>query len=380
MICNWGKKEFLKQRDTLVKLIEEEKDPIKKDYLNTVLNSVNSLIMETFEPTPSYRSCKNNYICNVVGSVTLANSYYSILSDYYYGLEGMIQDMENIHALLAKRIKSKYSLNELGDSRTTPRMAYRYVRDFYKQLDPDLYRWFMEVEKNSFVSFPSKNCSTLDSDSDGESFYIDGVKANFITVRNSRDARMYHNLVHEYGHAIKNMVDPVSAYTNENDYFAELPSIFPELLALESNVPNYPQIIVDYLKYSTFLDYFNDAYYLNTHQYIKHQLQGSNFKSTLPFYYRLYKEEGITPNDFSTAIKKDIVSDGAYVLSYIAALELLHIYRKDKKKALELFKELLRIAPSSHYLGDVSSIIPLNVNAREESERVVKTLSRSLRK
>ena len=79
-------------------------------------------------------------------------------------------------------------------------------------------------------------------------------------------------------------------------------------------------------------------------------------------------------------METDIADSGAYVLSYITALELLHIYREDKKEALKLFKKLLQLKPSMTYLGEVNSIVPLNVYATQETEKIVEDITLSLKR
>ena len=109
-------------------------------------------------------------------------------------------------------------------------------------------------------------------------------------------------------------------------------------------------------------------------------LRLNDFKTNHRFRKGLVKEDKIDKKIFVKALETDIADSGAYVLSYITALELLHIYREDKKEALKLFKKLLQLKPSMTYLGEVNSIVPLNVYATQETEKIVEDITLSLKR
>lgn len=380
MIYNWGKKELIEERNKLEQLIRETADPVYKEYLLFVSGVTTSTIDEIYGDTPPYNISTKSYIHNMAESITYASRYYSVVSDYYFSLDKLLEKVDWLNSLLDERMEDSDDLKALGCTKTTPVKALTHTREFYKLFDDELFEIFKKAESNSYISFPKENSELLPTLSDGRTYFIDGVKTNMILVKNSRDARMYSNLVHEFGHAIKNLITPTAAYSNEFDYFSEVPSIFPELVSLEENVSNYPDLVMKYLKYDSLVEYYNVAYLLSSHKYIDYQLKKAKYMINPSFFATLREEEAIDRKDFYKSIKTDIAQDGTYVLSYIVSLELLNLYRRDKKEALKRFKEILRIMPSPSYLGEVMNIVPLNVNAKEESERVFDELILSLKK
>ena len=380
MLKKWNVKDVIRQQKMLQTLIDKETDLTRKDYLTYVLEDTNSFIRQMTEDMPEYRSLRVNKLYNTFFDTISHQRYYSIVSDFLFSLDDKAEEIQVADDLVDKRLKPKNNYKNLGSIKATPEEVFAHTAEFYKAIDPEIRDWFLEVEKNSLLAVSKRSNSILENDCNGITYFIDGVKANLIIVRRNETEKMYGTMVHEYGHAVKNIVDPTAVNYEGYDLFDEIPSIFMELLAYEENMPGYSKEMMDYLKYRAFGIYFNFAYQLDNHAYIAYQYERANYETTSTFYRRLKSEEDIDIEDYRKSLDRTIFDDGAYVLSYITALELLHIYREDKREALKLFKKILMASPCVQRLGVIQSIVPLNNYAREECEKVISDVTLSLKR
>ena len=380
MLKKWTVKDVIRQTKNLQALIDEETDLVRKDYLTYVFEDTNSFIRQIINDTPVYNSLEANKLYNAFFDTISHQRYYSIVSDFLFSIEDKAGEIEIADDLVNQRLYPDYNYKNLGSVDATPEEVFAHTAEFYKAIDPEIRDWFLEVENNSFLKVSKRSTSILDGNCNGITYFIDGVKANFIIVRRTETEKLYGTMVHEYGHAVKNIVDPTAVNYEGYDLFDEIPSIFMELLAYEENMPGFSQEMMDYLKYRAFGIYFNFAYLLDNHAYISYQYEKANYKTSEAFYRDLKSEEDIGKRDYKKSLNRTIYDDGAYVLSYIAALELLHIYREDKREALKLFKKILMSPPCVQRLGVIQSIVPLNNYAREECEKVIEDVTLSLKR
>ena len=376
----WNTFTFFQELSVLEKMVEQEKDPIRKDYLQMVLDDSTRFYYENFLSTFKNRVSLKKAMDNLACSVLSGDRYYTMVEKYFYSLTDAITKASIPDTLLNARMKDNFDLSSLTRTETTHNQAISSLFNLYRGLDDELFETFRCAFDKSYLNFNSRHDVTLPLGSDGRTYFIDGVQRNFVSIIDSQDVRLVNNLVHEYGHAIKNIICPEAAFTCENDYFSEVASIFLELISFEENPGEYPQLIMDYLKYDTFREYYDYSFTLSAQPHIYLRWKDNDFKTNHRFRKGLVKEDKIDKKIFVKALETDIADSGAYVLSYITALELLHIYREDKKEALKLFKKLLQLKPSMTYLGEVNSIVPLNVYATQETEKIVEDITLSLKR
>lgn len=380
MIRGWNGETFYAERNNLADLVEQETDLVRKDYLQMVLETTEHVYNRRFTSYAAPRLTEREALDSVAASVVSANRYFCVAARYVDSLPNVLKKSDFVNHELNRIMGKKSNLSMLGAAPMTPDKAISILVDFYKRTDSELYDLFQRAMDSSYLDFLDKYTTYLTEDTDGKTFFIDGVEKNFIAIMNSRDIKLVSNLVHEYGHAMKNLVAPEAAYTNEYDYFAEVPSIFMELLSYEENVGEYPKIVMDFLRYDVFAEYFNYACQLSSQPYIYLQWRNNGFNINRKMKRKLLKEDGINKEIYDKALNSDISENGSYLLSYIVSLELLHIYREDKREALKLFKKLLQLKPSVTYLGEVQKIVKLNEFALQESEKVVDDITLSLKR
>lgn len=74
------------------------------------------------------------------------------------------------------------------------------------------------------------------------------------------------------------------------------------------------------------------------HKLIIECWQNNDYEVDKNFYGDL-RNNKINRNQFKESINTDIEDEGAYVVSYMVALELFSIYKQDKKSALQILKK-----------------------------------------
>jgi hypothetical protein len=374
----WSTLTFYQEIENLEKMVKQEADPMRKDYLQMVLDTSANFYFDNFLISNHPRITEQGAMCNLASSVLAGGRYYSVIESYFYSLEDVMQKGKAVDTWLNKRMHDNYDLKALANTHTTQDQAISSLLKYYAKLDEDLNKTFRFAFDNSYLNFNRRHDNTLPSGSDGRTYFIDGVQKNFVSIMDTKNAQLVTNLVHEYGHAIRNIISPEWAYTCENDFFAEVASLFPELVSYEENPGEYPKLIVDYLKYDTFREYCDYSLTIAAQPYIYQRWKDNFFRINRRLKKELLQEDSVDSDIYDKALTTDITENGSYVLSYITALELLHIYREDKKEALKLFKKILELKPTLTYLGEVNRIVPLNVHATQETEKIVDDLCLSL--
>jgi predicted nucleic acid-binding protein len=98
------------------------------------------------------------------------------------------------------------------------------------------------------------------------------------------------------------------------------------------------------------------------------------------FFDELGKNYDIDEECFEEILNTTIEDQGVYVISYIVALELFNIYKKNKKEALELFKKFLKYPANEDILTFVVENISINEHASEEAGLVLSKFNKELKK
>lgn len=375
---NWNTNTFYQEIENLEKMVKQETDPMRKDYLQMVLDCTAATYVDNFMVHTISSVSEAKAMANLAGSVLAGGRYYPVIEDYFFSLEEILKKGMAVDTWLSRRMRDNYDLRALANTTTTHDQAISSLLKHFGSLDEELNDTFRFAYDNSYLNFNRRHDKTLPKGSDGKTYYIDGVQKNFVSILDTKNASLVNNLVHEYGHAIRNIISPEWAFTCENDFFCEVASIFPELVSFEENPGEYPKVIVDYLRYDTLREYIDYALVMASQPYIYQRWKDNLFRINRHLKKELWEKDSIDNKIYDKALSTNMADSGTYVLSYITALELLHIYREDKKEALKLFKRVLELKPTMTYLAEVNKIVPLNVNAKRETEKVIDDFSESL--
>lgn len=373
MKYNWTTADFLKQIDLLRVLIQKERNPERKYYLEKVLDSSQYIFHQKFsqfkEPTESIKQ----RLCNINDERLSYGRYYSIIQDFYFSLEPLEDKIAEVEVMIESSFGDDFDISNITGAYVTNDKAISLTKVFYTNLDQDLLPYFNEAFNDRFTTLRFNGHVgpyTLKS-TDGNTTFIDGVRKNFINICKTRSASKIFTLIHEYGHATKNLYYPEKAYSNDDGLFEEVDGIFPELIALEENVGNLPPLFIAFQKYTTLITYYNNADALVLHNIILNSWKDHNYRTNNSFTKYLKREYDIEEEVLQTALETTLFDEGTYVISYLVAMELLHIYKKDKKQALTLYKEFLNIPADKDIFPFVTKLIAINKNILSEATSVV---------
>ncbi len=380
MKCTWGKKEFAEQLSLLQSMIDQETDIKRKLYLEKVLDVSNKIYYETFVPFTRPKVTAKQRMTSIFDSIFMYGRYYSIVRSFFCSMDEHIDSIDAISTKLEDiNPDGNFDFNNTGAAVSFDE-TINLVKEFYKRFDSELYQYFLEAYNDREHSLRSTPLPDNDTKSDGNTLFIDGVRKNFITIYETTPLNMYVCGVHEYGHAIANLINPAVSYADREDLFTEVASIFPELVALYENGFKFDTIQVLYTMYTTLNTYVNSAEYLCLHTPIVNAWSDNKYRMNKNFFEELDYSYNLDEEGFENAMSTTIEDAGTYVISYMISLELLHIYKEDKKKALELFKNFLKCPASEDILTFVAENIPINEYASQEAKVVLDEFSKELKK
>lgn len=368
MFYDWCRESFLEQIKILTKMVDDESDIIRKITLQKYLDNANKAYYQTFFDFPEIDYSLEQQFISIVDTSLEYRRYYSIISRF----------VEDVNSLEDRVFKIGTELDKFEEDPNNPKLestsnishseAFSLVNLFYKKFDDELYPIFDDAFKDrfDFLSFSNEKHKKKSAEASGTTIFIGGINKNFVTLHESEDVSLYEALVHEYGHVIQNLINPEVMYTYREDYFAEVAAIFPELVAMYENLPNFPNVQMQYARYLTFISYWDFAADLDLHTPLANVWRETNFKFNSKFYKKIKELFNLKKDDFYRIAGVTLELQGVYILSYITALELLYIYKQDKKKALELFKELLKVPANVNIIEYIEKNIGLNIHAKDE--------------
>lgn len=380
MEWTWGRKEFFEQIKKLEQLINDENDLRRKLYLQKVLDTTNKLYYETFVSFPRPKVSAKQRLTSILDSNFAYGRYYSIVRQFFNNVSENIDTMDRVSDKL-EEISPEGNFDFLNTGATISfDKVLGMVDVFYKNFDNELYQYFLEAYNDKHGTINAKPLEDEETKTDGTTIFIDGVRKNFISVYETTPLATYICAVHEYGHAIANLINPEVAYSDREDLFSEVASIFPELVALYENGFKFDTIQVLYHLYTTLVTYVNSAEYLVLHTPILNTWADNNHVMNRSFFESLESDYDIDEECFGEALDTTIEDEGIYVISYAVSLELLNIYKRDKKEALELFKRFLKYPAKEDILTFVMENIQLNEHANIESKEVLQKFEKALKK
>ena len=381
MECTWDRSDFSLQLKELKELIDRENDLKRKLYLEKVLDASNKLYYETFVDFPKTKITAKQRLASILDSSFCYGRYYSIVSNFFNNISEHIDTIDSTSDKLELiNPDGNFDFLNTGANISSAKIM-SFVDTFYKEFDEELYEYFLQVyrDKEKSLRFLPLD-ESKDNKTDGNTLFIDGVRKNFITVYETTPIGTYECAVHEYGHAIANLINPQVSYTEREDFFVEVASIFPELVALYENHCNFDEIQILYSLYTTLVTYVNNAEYLCLHMPVINAWADNKYVMGRKFFDELDKNYDIDEECFEEILTTTIEDQGVYVISYIVALELFNIYKKNKKEALELFKKFLKYPANEDILTFVVENISINEHASEEAGLVLSKFNKELKK
>ena len=389
MLYNWSIKDLIKARKKLTKMYTNENNQEKKDYIKSVLRMLNIYIEEE-----EYFLAKNNsnpneeleYSTSLEGyDFTLSSIEHDLqTSKHYYSLVKLFQkrtaqledDIDDIEKILSQRLSPEDSYAKITGAKISTSKALGLTKKFYKIFFPSLYPTFLRAFKKRFTSIRFKK--PQDNTMVADSAYIDLIKRYFINVEKTNDISKLYNFIHEFGHIISYIINPKSLYLSKEFIFNEVAALFPEIIAQYENYGNIPKDHIAFEAYLTLLSYINHANSLCLHEGIIQIWNENNRIANQEFFNTVQKEYSLNQEDLDSVLSTSIDDEAIYIISYMVSLELLHIYKQDKAKAIMIYRTFLRIPQYMSIEEFFNRKISIGAHTKEETKSIIKTLKLEL--
>lgn len=380
---NWDNDVLREKRNLLVDLANNIASLKEKQELYKVISFLDNY---HFINQSGINPPKQDLYSNIYYRASERTGYFSayhLVTDFYSSIISLNKKFEYVRNQLESVLGEHDDFSSITGTKITNDKAFYLLNDFYQSFNPEMVSYFNNLFDSRFDHFRFEVDNTEKDSlhvSDGFCIYLGGVNENFISVNKENTITKLFNLIHESGHGVSNFVNGKKCYVEKETFFSEIESMFPEMVALYTNYFNFPQIEIDHLLYCILYTYYDAANYLCMHDLIIDSWEENNFKTGVAFKKYLKKNYGIRNVDLINSLNHSISDSGSYVLSYSACCELLHIYKQDKNKALEIYNKLLKINPNEDEIYQVSSLLNLNKHSEEISNEIIDRLILSMRK
>jgi len=375
---SWGLKDLKKCQKELQVMIDKEDDLRKKAYLMMCYDRNEGTLLEEYGNIDEEILSSHNSMCWLGYNCSFYGRFYSIINDFYCELKDSVYKERKLFNFFEQETTKSGNIDSLTGARVSKDYCLSLTSQFYSLFDEDIYSYFKKIYKarSNRLSFFRRAKENVECNQDGSCLFLSGVNENFIKVFDSQTISTYYSLVHEYGHAIQNMISP--DVNIESHLFEEVASIFPEMVAMYEQQEGEYAIDTYYNELFCFKDYLEIANSISLHPIIEQYRKKLRCKGKGMFYKKVSAETGLKEEELKDILSIMIDDDGVYVLSFSVALELLHIYKKDKKKALELFKSFLIINNSKDIWPFIYTNFSLNEHAQVEFEETAEGMKRKL--
>jgi hypothetical protein len=373
MTYNWTYDDINKDIENIKKIINEENDSNKKNYYKYILNKMEEEYSCIFVSNHLPKYSSQSYM------IDLNSDYLS--NRRYYEFINIFDEIINNNDELLNTCFDKYIGIKKIDSYMIPdKKCVSMVNDVFMNLDEKFTKIYKNFYKNIDTSIKfSKKLDTIDEDvSDGFNIFISILNKHYILVRDELGIRKAINLAHECGHVLGIDYIPENYYNTVNNFFNEIPSLFFELIFEYESANKY-----DF--FGTSLFNIEKLYFLKDstdkillHDCLIDEWKNNDYEVDNKLLNILNKKYEINRNDFYDLVKSLICDNGKYIIGYMVALNLFHIYKQDKNEAFKLLRTLLKLQHKDAYIV-INQIINYDY-INEEVYTLLKTTSEDVQK
>lgn len=369
MKYNWSYDDIENELAKLTILSQKETDLVKRSYYLRIIDQVRCLLVNNKD----IMITNNQKMNDIINSFNYYKRYYALIDWYNLILDGYAKKTEQI-------VKCYDAIEE------PEQFDYEYIShdealtmnyDFFHNIDEEFSKYFNILYRDRYKSIKfSKGDTILQRDqSDGDCIFIDIVNKNFINVNDTIGLSKVVNLAHECGHGVANLFMQ-NIYDIHDDFLTELASQFFELafqVDIGENIEPFENTLLQFEKMN-YYNYTSDNLLLHRELIESWQNNGYNVS---PLFYRYLKSKyQLTRENVKESMNTSIESDGPYIISYMVALELLHIYKDNKKEAINILKSILFKSKTCDSLDIISQFIPnftyFNVEIEQLHDKITK--------
>lgn len=365
MLKNWMNDDIRKDIDILRKMAEGEDDYFKKNYILQVLNKTEYMLKveELNQYAPDKSKSQMMYDLNL--DYTSYQRYYDLIKVFY--------NLSKTPELALEVIKeSAQSLDLYSTEQSlSDEEAITLVHDFFMNTDKTFSKLFSDFFNDSYsgIKFAKDNSTLEIFDCDGMCTFIDILKRNYIVVKDTNNLYKSVVLSHECGHAVANLFAPETEYNRKDTFLSEVASIFFEVIfnyEIASKVNSFSSALYSAEKF----DYMTEVTYsLIFHKKILEEWIKNGYKVDKRYYEILQKNYSCNRLELRDLLNYSIDDEGAYVIGYMIALELLNIYKQDKNEAFRILRLILKKYDKDSLIT-INSIFKGFYHVKEELEHI----------
>jgi len=347
---NWNIDTLINRMKLIERLIERETDEEKLFLLQTDYSNLQNHIDDYFDNTPE--------------DMFKLLEGLQYLKDELTPMKFLWPDFQEFADITSKFIKVP-ALKRCNLSKDD---LLSITHDFYKQLNPFFFGNFMKnfYRRNDHIVFRSHNEDSLYV---GETITLPSLKESFIEILREYTIDDALTTIHEYSHATSVSINPLHLSSSKTLY-TEIDTIFMELIASDyldtiMKSSNAPIIKADKIN-----EFSGNADTLCAQiDLIEEESKTKNgFRNNKELKKVALEKCDLHPEEVEDLLNYPGIHSSIYLTSFMFALELYKMYKKDKEKALYYLKRIIMLANLSEeqYYSSIKrfGIIP-NQSANE---------------
>lgn len=317
----WDSKDLRKDLKELEKMFNKETNPKEKEIMSFYIWHTKNLIIDE-ELEAFNQESEESYLDYLSRTVPLFEIYYPYITHY--------------KKTVSKFLSNNYELYSEDTRQLSHDAIIELVHEFFKSTNFNIYNKFLEIYKRKHKLIRFLN----DDELEGKMIFVPGVNKPYISLTNntSNYKEALINTTHELVHGITALINP-ERYVSNDCFYSEIETTFFELIANDyfSNQLNdrgfydyeRKRIEAEYYIADEILEYKN----LVDRRFILGNPSEDEF---LEMVSNNYQKQLLITNP-ETNFEIDI----KYLFSYIVAIELYELYKKDKNSAFEVLNEII---------------------------------------
>lgn len=338
MKYHWSIEDIKKDAQQIKKLINNEDDFSKTLFLRKMYDVVNCFIFSNSTSPQVNMSRKDFYsslLHSVCSDVCIYGRYYSLVEIFYNKLLFLESEKDKI-----KKNFKKCNITHLTNEETMS-----LVNEFFMSIpDDDIRKLFKDIYDNRYgiYRFDSEKEYENNANDDAYNIFVGGLNKNYISICDISSGTKFINTVHETGHAITNLMNPLQSLRASDDFFDEVQSLFFELLALKTfqndKIDNkeFPILLFANLK-----RYFDIANNLIIQECIANVASENEYKFNNKLFNVLKDNYDVSKDLAIQLLGVKFESEAPYPLSFAVALKIVNLYLDNPKEGLALLKRTI---------------------------------------
>lgn len=343
MEYNWTQKNLKEDRKILIKMLEKEQNPIKREEIYHAISWVSGCLFDTSDESLSF------------------TTFFQLQKDYdYYGLYYEIT--KRFYQLMSFAEREEPSLI-LKEDKIFPTLkkedTFELIDEFSKTLPEEYRKNIKQIleQRQKFIRF--RTCQE-----NSYMTYIPIINHCYFSILQDKKITAFHllSMTHEFAHGVSAFMNPYR-YINEDIILTEIETYFTELISADF--------------YAKELNHF-DFYDISLDELVSDILDANTViqnKKLLNLFLRKHPHDSENFEKFKLENEMDpyfdVVSEYSYIISYLVAVELYMIYQENPSLAFEKLTNIIQKTTTQNE----TQVILEEVNPTEHIKQYYKKLS-----